>query len=238
MIGKKKSGLWTKLLETTNAITENLPITKHKATTCMCGMIDNDHFCALGFADFLEWCWLFGTCTQSESAACLGDCSRTPAWWVCCRSTTLAKNNRYSREIHEVDLQFDPVISCDIELRFDIDATRGSCASRACVATCTRKLQIEVDVARYHMIALHINLMSILAVTIFLARVVQTSRPGVNHGTKEDSEEISAEKWMPSKDENALVLTERTSQPQQRLTCAGWAAHGLHSHPPGESINL
>ena len=33
-------------------------------------------------------------------------------------------------------------------------------------------LQIEVDVARYHMIALRINLMNISAVTIFLARVV------------------------------------------------------------------
>ena len=33
-------------------------------------------------------------------------------------------------------------------------------------------LQIEVDVARYHMIALQINLMNISAVTNFLARVV------------------------------------------------------------------
>ena len=45
------------------------------------------------------------------------------------KPTTLAKKNRYSREIHEADLQFDHVISCDIELRFDIDATRGHCAS-------------------------------------------------------------------------------------------------------------
>ena len=57
------------------------------------------------------------------------------------------------------------MISCDIELRFDSDATRGSCASRA-------RMQIEVDVARYHMIALRINLMNISALTIFLARVV------------------------------------------------------------------
>ena len=76
------------------------------------------------------------------------------------------QKNRYSREIHEVDLQFDHVISCDIELRFDINATRGSCASRVA-------LQIEVNVARYHMIALQINLMNISAVTIFLARVVK-----------------------------------------------------------------
>ena len=31
-------------------------------------------------------------------------------------------------------IQFDHVISCDIELRFDIDATRGICALRARVA--------------------------------------------------------------------------------------------------------
>ena len=75
------------------------------------------------------------------------------------------QKNRYSREIHEVDLQFDHVISCDIERRFDIDATRGICASRVA-------LQIEVDVAWFLMIALRINLMNISAVTIFLARVV------------------------------------------------------------------
>ena len=75
------------------------------------------------------------------------------------------QKNRYSREIHEVDRRSDHVISCDIELRFDSDATRGSCASRARVAD-------RLDVARYHMIALRINLMNISAVTIFLARVV------------------------------------------------------------------
>ena len=51
------------------------------------------------------------------------------------------QKNRYNREIHEVDLQFDHVISCDIELRFNIDATHGICASRARVA------DIEVNVA-------------------------------------------------------------------------------------------
>ena len=35
------------------------------------------------------------------------------------------QKKRYSREIHEADLQFDHVISCNIELRFHIDATRG-----------------------------------------------------------------------------------------------------------------
>ena len=62
------------------------------------------------------------------------------------RNTKNTKNtkyqkNRYNREIHEVDLQFDHVISCDIELRFNIDATCGICASRARVA------DIEVNVA-------------------------------------------------------------------------------------------
>ena len=61
--------------------------------------------------------------------------------------------------------QSDHVIPCDIELRFDIVATRLS----LWVA-----LQIEVDVAWYRMIALRINLMNISAVTIFLARVVHT----------------------------------------------------------------
>ena len=62
-------------------------------------------------------------------------------WGPCdSHTTTLAKKNRYSREIHEVDLQFDHVISCDIERRFDIDATRGISASRVA-------LQIEIDVA-------------------------------------------------------------------------------------------
>ena len=46
----------------------------------------------------------------------------------------------YSREIHEVDLQFDHVISCDIELQFDIDATTAAACHKLA-------LQIEVDVA-------------------------------------------------------------------------------------------
>ena len=49
-------------------------------------------------------------------------------------NTTLAKKNRHSREIHEVELQFDQVISCDIELQFDTDTTRGICALRPRVA--------------------------------------------------------------------------------------------------------
>ena len=61
--------------------------------------------------------------------------------------------------------QSDYVKSCDIELRFNIDATRGS--ARRELAS-----QIEVDVAWYLMITLPINLMNFSAVTIFLARVV------------------------------------------------------------------
>ena len=49
----------------------------------------------------------------------------------------------------------------------------GSTATRLAVAARRElALQIEVDVARYHMIALRINLMNISAVSIFLARVV------------------------------------------------------------------
>ena len=65
--------------------------------------------------------------------------------------------------------QSDHVKSCDIKLRFDIDATRGSARRELA-------LQIEVDLAWYHMIAVRINLMNISAVTIFLARVVSLTR--------------------------------------------------------------
>ena len=39
----------------------------------------------------------------------------------------------------------DHVISCDIELRFDIDATRGPCASQVRVADGSRCRMISVD---------------------------------------------------------------------------------------------
>ena len=61
------------------------------------------------------------------------------------KTTTMAKKNRYSREIHEVDLQFDHVISCNIELRFDIDVTCGICMSRARVADRSRCRMISHD---------------------------------------------------------------------------------------------
>ena len=67
------------------------------------------------------------------------------------------------------------VRSCDIELRFDIDATHSTARRELA-------LQIEVDVAWYHMIALRINLMNISAVTIFFGQgsmywVVNTVEP-------------------------------------------------------------
>ena len=49
--------------------------------------------------------------------------------------TTLAKKNRYSRDIHEIDLQCDHLISCDID--FDLQrelATRRGRESRRCRA--------------------------------------------------------------------------------------------------------
>ena len=55
------------------------------------------------------------------------------------------QKNRYSREIYEVDRRSDHVISCDIELRFDSDATRGSCVSRAGVADRSRCREISHD---------------------------------------------------------------------------------------------
>ena len=60
--------------------------------------------------------------------------------------TTLA--NRHSWDIHEGDLQFDRVISCNIEFgRVNIDATRGVCAlwARARVADQSQYRMISRD---------------------------------------------------------------------------------------------
>ena len=67
-------------------------------------------------------------------------------------NTTLAKKIVTAEKFMRLMRQSDHVILCDIELRFDIDATHGICVSRVA-------LQIEVDAAWYHMIALRINLM-------------------------------------------------------------------------------
>ena len=47
--------------------------------------------------------------------------------------------------MHEGDLNLHHVVSCDIELRFDISATRGVCASRARVADRSRCHMISHD---------------------------------------------------------------------------------------------
>ena len=78
------------------------------------------------------------------------------------------QKNRYSRDIHEIDPRCDHVILCDIN--FDLQSER---ATRAVLQPAGRvdhgRCRSE---ARYHTIALLINLMNISAVTIFLARVV------------------------------------------------------------------
>ena len=66
------------------------------------------------------------------------------------------QNDRYSREIHEVDLQFDHVISS-----FGSTLTLPTVSERHQLA-----LQSEVDVAWYHVIVLLINIIKISAVTI------------------------------------------------------------------------
>ena len=75
-------------------------------------------------------------------------------------STTLAKKKIVSVEkFMRLIRQSDHVIMCDIEFQFDIDAPCGICAPRVV-------LQIEADAAWYHMIALRINFMHILAVSV------------------------------------------------------------------------
>ena len=84
----------------------------------------------------------------------------------CCTQTLLYPGQKKSFQ-PRYSWGWSAVRSCDIELRFDIDATRGTARRELA-------LQIEVDVAWYHMIALRINLMNISAVTIVLARVAHT----------------------------------------------------------------
>ena len=82
----------------------------------------------------------------------------------CTRIYYHGQKNRYSREIHELDLRLDRVMS-----------GFGSTSTRPAKPPCRElAFQIEVDVAWYHIIALRINLMNISAVTNFLARVVST----------------------------------------------------------------
>ena len=81
------------------------------------------------------------------------------------RSTTLAKKNRYSRDIHEIDPRCDHMISRDIALQVQRELVRADTVSRVDV-------EPQLDITRYHKIEVLINLMNFSAVTIFLARVV------------------------------------------------------------------
>ena len=101
--------------------------------------------------------------------------------------------NRYSREIHEIDLQFDHVISCNIELRFDIDAARGICASRAHVADRSRCRMISHDrtADQSH---------EYLGCNDFLARVVDWKRDYhmshvCNHGTDQSDRRMNVARF-------------------------------------------
>ena len=80
-------------------------------------------------------------------------------------TTTLAKKIVTAEKF--MRLIDGPIMWYRVISSFGSTATRLAVAARRELA-----LQIEVDVARYHMIALRINLMNISAVTIFLARVV------------------------------------------------------------------
>ena len=79
----------------------------------------------------------------------------------CC--ITLAKKNRYSRDIHEIDPQCDHEISCNTDFDLQRDSRRADTASRVDV-------ERQLDIARYHMIELQINLMNFSTVTIFFGQ--------------------------------------------------------------------
>ena len=71
-------------------------------------------------------------------------CGNQCEWQV--KTTILAKKKIVTAEkLGEVDPQFDHVMSCDIELRFNIDATRSSYASRSRVADRSRCRMISHD---------------------------------------------------------------------------------------------
>ena len=91
-------------------------------------------------------------------------------------STTLAKKIVTAEKF--MRLIDDPIMWYRAVLSFGSTVTRLEVAARRELA-----LQIEVDVARYHMIALRINLMNISAVTIFLARVVLPLGDGTSGST-------------------------------------------------------
>ena len=87
--------------------------------------------------------------------------------WTKPRNNYPGQRHRYSRDIHEVDLQFDHVMLCDND--FDLQrepvtrkkepVTRKHRGSHRCPSA--------ANIARYHTIELQINLTKISAVTIF-----------------------------------------------------------------------
>ena len=70
------------------------------------------------------------------------------------------QKNRYSRDIHEIDQQCDRVILMRHRLR---SATQTPNAHKPWVAS-------KLDIVRYHMIELYINLIKFSAVTIFFGQ--------------------------------------------------------------------
>ena len=69
------------------------------------------------------------------------------------------KKNRYSRDIHEIDPQCDHEISCDIDFDLQRELVTRRAAGRVDV-------EPKLDIARFHMIEMLINLMNFSAVTI------------------------------------------------------------------------
>ena len=88
--------------------------------------------------NFYTYEHFFNNCVKAKHMPLHQRCHTFPHTLMCGLCYYPGQKNRYSREIHEADLQFDHVISCDIELWFDIDATRVLCASRAHVADRSR----------------------------------------------------------------------------------------------------
>ena len=75
------------------------------------------------------------------------------------------QKNRYSQDIDEVDLQFDHVISYDIDFGWTSTWPAGSACRELA-------LQIKVNIAWYHMIEQCTYLMNISAVKFFFGQAV------------------------------------------------------------------
>ena len=91
--------------------------------------------------------------------------------------TTLAKKNRYSRDIHEIDPQCNHVISCDID--FDLQLELATRRAAGCV-----DVEPKLDIARFHMIGLSDQPHEFLGCNnFFLARVVLDKTHIVHHSS-------------------------------------------------------